>query len=106
MRSQKALSHLTGSTQRTRLVPWGSVGSAHLVGGHMLDRWFRRRVGLGSDVRVLTGPFAGCSGQITAIGADGTFRVTIDDCCRPFVALRDLRVLKARSLSDKGAEAE
>lgn len=72
----------------------------------MLDRLFRRRVGLGSDVTVLTGPFERHSGRITAIGADGTFRVTIDDCCQPFVAADDLRVLKARSFSDKGAEAE
>lgn len=72
----------------------------------MLDRWLRRRVGLGSDVTVLAGPFAGHSGQITEIGQDGTVRVTIDACCQPLVATRDLRVLKARSFSDKGAEAE
>ncbi len=72
----------------------------------MLDRLYRRRAGLGSDVTVLAGPFAGHSGRITAIGPDATFRVTIDDCCQPFVAAADLRVVKARSLGDKGPEAE
>ncbi len=72
----------------------------------MLDRILHRGLGLGAQVTVLTGLYEGSSGQITEVADDGTFRVTIDECCQPFVAAADLRVLKGRSFSDKAAEAQ
>ncbi len=62
----------------------------------MLDRFRRRGMRLGAHVAVLAGPYAGSSGRISEVAPDGTYRVTIDDCCQPFVAATDLRVVKGR----------
>jgi ribosomal protein L24 len=69
--------------------------------GHIL----RRGPGLGDDVTVLAGPYAGHSGRISELGADGRFRVVIDDCCQPSVASSDLRALRSTGLFDRVVRA-
>lgn len=71
----------------------------------MFRRILRRGPGLGDDVTVLAGPYAGHSGRITELGADGRFRVVIDDCCQPSVESSDLRVLRSTGLIDRVVRA-
>ncbi|MBI3747585.1 MAG: KOW motif-containing protein [Chloroflexi bacterium] len=65
-------------------------------------RWLLRRgPGVGDDVTVLVGPFAGHSGRITERDADGRFLVVIDECCRPLVAAADLRIAKSAGVAER-----
>ncbi len=58
----------------------------------MLDRIMHRTPRLGDRASVLSGPYAGRVGTITAIsGEPPAYQVTIDDCCRPTLPASAIR---------------
>jgi ribosomal protein L24 len=63
----------------------------------MFKRLFRRRPGLGDEVTILEGSFAGQTGRISLVQADGSLVVVIDECCQPSVRPEAVRRVGSRA---------
>lgn len=62
---------------------------------------------MGDAVEVTSGPYAGRPGVIQAVGADGRYRVFIDECCQPDLAAGQLRrTRRGRGIADRQRDAK
>jgi KOW motif-containing protein len=78
-----------------------ALGGTDGVLGNLIRRILRQGPGVGDDVTVLAGPFAGHAGRVARRQPDGRFLVVIDECCQPLVAAADLRVMKSTGIGDQ-----
>ena len=73
----------------------------------MVMEWLRSRGGVkpGTRVDVLDGPYAGKSGQVRAVAADGRLSVYIDECCQPTLDPSQIKRVRGPDIGGAAREA-
>jgi ribosomal protein L24 len=69
--------------------------------------WLRSRsLRPGDGVSVLEGPYAGKTGAVLAVQADGRIGVYIDECCQPVVDASALKRVRGHDIGRAAREAK
>jgi hypothetical protein len=59
----------------------------------------------GTAVDVLSGPYAGKSGHVRAVAADGRLSVYIDECCQPMLDASQVKRVRGPDITGAAREA-